>query len=395
MSLATVSHEPHGVASTPAAHSHPHRWQAETLAYRRYDDIASLLEGLEGSTFQSRFWLENWLECFGQDAAIEPILVVFRDGNSQVTMALPLISRVDAGLRVIEFSDLSVTDYASPLMRRDALASAPGPADLWLALRAALPEADILRFNRLCPKVAGMDNPFYSHGWTRQNRLSGWVLPLKDSWLDSRERVSASQRDKLDKLLRRFERVPGSEMIAINDAATARAALTELSALQAARLDEKGQAFHLQEAKFDTFYRRFVTEGIEDGRTMMCGLRVNGEWIALNFGIRAGDEIVYLRLGCQFGDWARLSPGVVVTEMMVREAHRRGVRNFDFAMGNYEYKRRLGAKEMPLRDLVLPMSARGFLPVMAWHIRHRLAHSPWLRRLMGRGEVGRIEGASA
>ena len=39
--------------------------------------------------------------------------------------------------------------------------------------------------------------------------------------------------------------------------------------------------------------------------------------------------------------------------------HIQGVRHFDLSIGNYDYKRRFGARRLPLRDVSIALSWRG------------------------------------
>jgi CelD/BcsL family acetyltransferase involved in cellulose biosynthesis len=54
--------------------------------------------------------------------------------------------------------------------------------------------------------------------------------------------------------------------------------------------------------------------------------------------------------------------------------HGQGVRHFDLSIGNYDYKRRFGAKPLPLTDVSIALSWRG----MPYVLRDRTAQG--LRR---------------
>jgi CelD/BcsL family acetyltransferase involved in cellulose biosynthesis len=54
--------------------------------------------------------------------------------------------------------------------------------------------------------------------------------------------------------------------------------------------------------------------------------------------------------------------------------HGQGVRHFDLSIGNYDYKRRFGAKPLPLTDVSIALSWRG----MPYALRDRTAQG--LRR---------------
>ncbi len=367
-------------------------WRAETVWFRHPRDVAAYLEDLEGSVFQSQHWLSAWCEVFGQDPAVECFLLVLRNGDGVITLAAPLVRRQENGLSIIEFPDLGVTDYAAPLLRRATAGSLPVGDDFWGHIKAALPTADLLDFTRLCPEVRGMTNPFYLHPAARANRLSGWVRSLPETWEEYLGTLSGSMRDKLAKNGRKFARVPGTTMSCVTNVPRGLQVLSELERMQEMRVQEKGLEYTLNAPRTAAFYRRLVESGIPDGQTIIAELRAGDEIVAANFSVRNGDELIYLRTTNQFGDWSRMAPGLLAAEFLIREVQARGVRFFDFAMGDYDYKRRFGARQVVLKDLVLPLSLRGWPTAILRHTRHWAAQSPLLRKLTGRREAGEQPG---
>ena len=360
------------------------KWSATLHPFRQWGDILHLLEGLEGTPFQSAHWMACWLEVFGVDPAVECFLLSVQNERQGVALALPLVRFKEGGIHVIEFADLGVADYAAPLLRRDALAALPEGEALWNLILPELPVADLLRFNRMCPFVAGMRNPLHAHPNARRNRISGWRLPLPETWEGYCAAASAKTREDLAKKGRRFSRVPESRITLVQTVPDGLCVLGQLERFQEERIREKGLAYGLDDPRIAAFYRRLVETGVESGQTLMVHLQAAGETIAANFAVRAGKEAIYLRVANQFGEWAKMSPGNLATDSLIHEAHARGVRVFDFGMGNYEYKRRFGAIEAPLMDLVLPLSVKGWPKALVWHAQYRLSRSTLLRKLTGR-----------
>lgn len=359
-------------------------WRAEALPFRSFDTVTPLLDGLEGSVFQSRHWLSTWYETLGAQTEIEPFIVLLRDETGTIVLALPLICRSVGGLTMIEFPDLGVSDYAAPLLRPSKQGHMLEPDALWSMIRAALPRADVVRFNQLCPSVQGMPNPLHAHPWARPNRIAGWMCALPDSWDGFCASLSDSMREKLGRNGRRFARVPGNSMTMIEDKEAGFRVLAELEQMQAERIQDMGREYRLNTPQLAAFYRRLVEKGIENGDTVMAEFRVGEEIVAANFGVRGGHEVAYLRMTNRFGEWARMSPGLLAVEFLIRTVHARGVRVFDFGMGDYEYKRRFGAQKMILKDLVLPLSVKGLPYALFWHARHWASGNALIRRLTGR-----------
>jgi CelD/BcsL family acetyltransferase involved in cellulose biosynthesis len=49
--------------------------------------------------------------------------------------------------------------------------------------------------------------------------------------------------------------------------------------------------------------------------------------------------------------WSNCSPGRLIIERTMAALHKDGVRELDFSVGNYAYKRRFGVMRLPLVDI--------------------------------------------
>ena len=91
-------------------------------------------------------------------------------------------------------------------------------------------------------------------------------------------------------------------------------------------------------------------------------------------GLRHGAHYVLLRTSNAGKQWANCTPGLLCVERTMAVLHGQGVRHFDLSIGNYDYKRRFGAKPLPLTDVSIALSWRG----MPYALRDRTAQG--LRR---------------
>jgi CelD/BcsL family acetyltransferase involved in cellulose biosynthesis len=64
--------------------------------------------------------------------------------------------------------------------------------------------------------------------------------------------------------------------------------------------------------------------------------------------------------------------------------HAQGVRRFDLSIGNQDYKRRLGAEQVPLTDVSVALSWRGVPYVWRDHAAQGLRRHPRLAALAAR-----------
>jgi CelD/BcsL family acetyltransferase involved in cellulose biosynthesis len=86
--------------------------------------------------------------------------------------------------------------------------------------------------------------------------------------------------------------------------------------------------------------------------------------------------------------WSNCSPGRLIIERTMAALHKDGVREFDFSIGNYAYKRRFGVAPLPLVDITAALSWRGVPYVLRDRAARELRRHPWLatyvRRAFGK-----------
>src|SRR5580704_11779191 len=94
-----------------------HDWNQ---AAARWNDFGS------STPFQDQRWLDSWYAASAGLPHVEPLIAIISNAATSEQIALlPLIRRLQRGVRIIEFADLDLTDYNAPLMT----AAAPRDAE--------------------------------------------------------------------------------------------------------------------------------------------------------------------------------------------------------------------------------------------------------------------------
>ena len=132
-----------------------------------------------------------------------------------------------------------------------------------------------------------------------------------------------------------------------------------MNAQQRARLEEVGQALALNEEDYYAFYQALVRTGLEAGTTVLTALTAGDEIVAALLGVTDGTSFAMVRLSHAGGDWMKIGPGRLVIERTMHALHEKGIRHFDFSIGDYPYKSGFGVQPSPLVDLVSAQSWRG------------------------------------
>src|SRR3981189_1206907 len=102
---------PGGRQNPPSAGFHVEFFLDWKQAATRWNDIGV------STPFQDPRWLDAWYRAFANFDSVEPLIVIISDAaTSEQVALLPLIRRVQNGVRIIEFADLDLTDYNAPML---------------------------------------------------------------------------------------------------------------------------------------------------------------------------------------------------------------------------------------------------------------------------------------
>lgn len=316
------------------------------------------------TVFQHPQWYASWYRAFAATDGIEPLIALVCDSSTGERAALlPLIRRREAGLRVIEFADLNLTDFNAPVLGpaapRDETAAWLFWQDLQAALRGMDGGADLIRLRKMPLKLAARANPLAQLDGIGPSVVNGNLLAIGDDYDAWRSELDRKVRKELGRSWRVFTRDSSAAfaIAASTDEAMNLLSVTEVQ--QGDRLLGLGLNYVLDKQDCTAFYRDLVQRGTSSGYAVMTALTTRDEVVATLLGIRTGSRYVMIRISNAGEKWSMCSPGRLIIDRTIEALHRDGVREFDFSIGNYSYKRRFGPQRTPLVDLGAALSWRG------------------------------------
>ena len=338
-----------------------------TLAAARWDNCG------DGTSFQHRHWLDAWYRAFD---TVAPLVAIVSDAVTQRHVALiPLIGRQHHGVRVVEFADLGVSDYNAPILACGAPSEAAGLRAIGRALLAALRQLpdcpDLIRFKKMPVEIRGRPNPLVASGWSGSSSLNGNLVEVGEDFEIYRTSIKKMQ---LPRCWRVFTRHSGARFEIATTVDEALRLLDVMDVQQRERMNKLGLKFVLDDPEYAKFYRDVVRRGVAEGFAVVSALIAEDTIVATTMGVRHGSHYSLLRTSNAGGQWASCSPSLLCVERTMAALHQEGVRHFDLSIGNYDYKRRFGAKPLPLADASIALTWRG----MPYALRDRTAQG--LRR---------------
>ena len=328
-------------------------------AVARWHDVGS------STPFQHPQWYDAWYQAFADAEDVAPLIAVVTDASSgEPAMLLPLIRRRQGRIAIIEFADLDLTDYNAPFLGPAAPRDAKGVRELWrsllLALRRMPDAADLIRLRKLPVEFAGKPSPLALLDTAGSCALNGNLVTTGEDYDAWRYTLEKTVRKELERSWRVFTRDPAASFAIATDPDKAQHILSTTEAQQGTRMRSLGMNYVLDDASRAAFYRNLVRDGVGNGYALVSALTVGDEVVATLLGIRTGARYVMIRISNAGEKWSNCSPGRLIIERTMAALHKDGVREFDFSVGNYAYKRRFGVECLPLLDISAALSWRGW-----------------------------------
>jgi CelD/BcsL family acetyltransferase involved in cellulose biosynthesis len=372
--------------------SRAQRYRIEFVA--DWKQAAARFNDLRPSTpFQHPQWLHAWYGAFAGTGHVEPLITVVSDAATGEPIALlPLIRRPQNGLRIVEFADLSLTDYNAPMLTAAAPRNARAARALWRDLTAALRRmpggADLIRLQKMPVDLDGKPNPLALLNGAGICSLNGNVVTTGDDFAAYRHSLERTVRKELERSGRVFMRYPAAAFKIVADRNEALRILSTMEVQQGTRMQQLGLNFILNDEACAAFYRKLVGNGVDNGYVVVSALTVGEEVVATLLGIRTGSHYLMVRISNAGEKWSNCSPGRLIIERTMAALHKDGAREFDFSIGNYAYKRRFGVSDRPLVDISAALSWRGLSYALRDRAARELRRYPriagHMKRMLGR-----------
>ena len=322
--------------------------------------------------FQTYDWVSCWYETAAAHGLAEPVIAVISRQGADPAWILPLCLHRKKGLRVTSFADLGVSDYAAPLIGRDAPRDRREIKGMIRALLGALPRCDLVHLQKLPAEIEGIPNPLLIRQHTRFP-ANCYGIRLSGPWPELAEKIM--QRRLRSTIRRQKRKIVSKGIVSISEEERAdalRPALDTLMAMRRARFEAIGRAD--MPAAWRELYYRLATSPERTLGVSVTTLKVSGEPVATCFGLKRGQTYFAILPSFAMGEWEAFRPGMLLFDAMLeRHAEQTaGEGYFDFTIGDEPYKKRFGSDCRPLYEWMAPRSAIGAAAYLAWRAKTML-----------------------
>lgn len=338
------------------------------------------------SLFMTPDWLETWCRHLGSG---RPLVFGVEDGGEVVALA-PIDRAWVGGLAVLRPLGLGVSDYFDLLLplesdrRQSALAAF---ADALVERGSAWDALDLRGIPAESPTVQELIAAAAERGM-RHAIVPGYSRPavsLDGTWEELLNSRPGRFRYNLRSRLRRLEERGTVTFRTVGRPSEVRWAMVALTELHARRWRGQHTAtIFSSSSAARRFYAEAAQRYAERGMLDLTLLEVDGRPVAGSLGFVDGDTYYYY-LPAFEPELAPLAPSSLLLSHLIERAYERGLKRFDFMLGDEPYKARWATEERETVNLVVGaptlrgQAAFGAL-VGTQQARRRARSSPLLQR---------------
>jgi CelD/BcsL family acetyltransferase involved in cellulose biosynthesis len=346
MAIDEASERGGGDGSTTGARveSHTH------ASWPRWSGVWAELAALspQASFFVGPSWVETWLEVFG--AQLRPRILVVRGGGGEVTGICLVVFRTERRgpfpVRRVYLNTAGEDEADDTCLEYNGLLCRPGhEAAVVTALGAWLAGEtwDELVCNAMTTAIA--PQPLegcivtQSEGTSHHVDLTAFA-PTLDGFLGA---ISRNSREQIRRSLRLYREKSGEIAVrAATTVAEAHALLAELAALHQASWQARGQPGVFSSPRFVAFHRALIARTLPAGGCQLLRIAAGSDTIGVLYDFVHAGKVYFYQSGLQpTGQDNRLKPGLVAHASAIAHAAAAGLREYDFLVGDSQYKKSL------------------------------------------------------
>jgi CelD/BcsL family acetyltransferase involved in cellulose biosynthesis len=329
--------------------------------------------------------------------------VIGRDSGGAILFLLPLAVRGTHFARELTWLGSELCDYNAPLLAPNFSRACPPPRAA-VMLRLILERLrqhprlsyDLIRLVKMPEMVGTQANPMLSLP-TMLNPSGAYMAQLGDSWESfyHAKRSSATRRRDRSKRKRLSELGELRFISATTDEDVIRTFDT-LMQQKARSFAQMGVPNMFARRGYREFFQAVTTGATGRQLAHVSRFEVGSVIAATNVGLIFHDRYYYLLASYSDGDIARFGPGAAHLHELMRYATERGLRTFDFTIGDEAYKRDWCETRETLHDYISGSTWRGALIAFALRatrgLKRWIKQTPMLWRLASgvRGLVGTV-----
>jgi len=359
-------------------------WQVRV--YNNYADLEPVWRRMESNGFCTVFQTYDWAACWYETAIshtdAKPLIATVSPEGGDPVWILPLCLYRQKGIKVISFADLGISDYAAPVIAREAPSDRKSIKNMLEAVLGALPPCDLVNFQKISEKVEGRSNPLcFLHNLKRFPADAHGIF-MRESWPALAEKIVPPHIRSNIRRRKKLIKKEGETSLDRHVSPDALGPLMDkLIAMRNARFSAIGKP--AMPAMWHNFYQSLARRKDRTLDISITTMTVAGETIATSFGILRGKVHYGILTSFEMGRWSRFGPGILLHDAILnRFSEQMEDGYFDFTIGDEVYKKDFGTESHPLYEWMTPRTVTGLFPYIFWRTKLVIRRYPRLLAIL-------------
>lgn len=312
----------------------------------------------ENYCFQSYDWLESWIKNYRDNSSNFLLCITTVLYQNKIICIFPLEIQKKFKLKILKWIGDKQSDYCSPLLRKDFNFDKEIFIDLYKKIFKEIQNVDIVYLEKQPQYINRVKNPFVGlSGNYFDSKTYNILLPKK--WKNYCNEILKKEFHLQNLRKKRSLKKLGKLKFKIyNNKDEKIAVLKELFQQKNIRLSSQGIKDILDPKDFK-FYKRLEEGSFLNIKTQLSSLTLNGELIAIHWGVVYKKRFYYLLLSMKDGKLGRYSPGRLLISLLIRWSISKKLEIFDFTLGEENYKKSWSSNVSSLFNFVESRSLKG------------------------------------
>jgi CelD/BcsL family acetyltransferase involved in cellulose biosynthesis len=285
---------------------------------------------------------------------------------------LPLLRVRRGPLRMVEFADLRVSDYLSPVCSVDTFSELLRDENACRTLRQLVRPFDLLRMPKLLdarmPIEALLGAPRRSA--TETNSYATILTAPFEQWRANA--LQPSYGRELAKKWRQIQKKGAFSLSCHQDGASILETMEAMKKFRGPRFHAQGDGDLLQRPEYFDFYSDVALRA--DSPVRIYAMKLDGNVIAAVLGLSHRDSFLILMTAFDIAGYKSFSLGALTFEQVAKDCIERGDHLLDFTIGDEPYKKLFGAQPSPISAVTQTGSIAGSIASFA------LKQAPWIKQ---------------
>jgi len=294
----------------------------------------NLEQDSDHTCFNSLAWIENYNNTYYKTIKFR-IFVIFFKNKPICIVPFEIIKKFN--INILQWACDTKSDFNAPPQDKNFSFKKDSFEYIWNQILLLMPNVDLINLKRQINFSSNINNPFINY---LTNSREGIIqqINLPTAW-ETYKTATLKKKFYLDlmrtkRLIKKYGKV---QFVIAKNSEEKISFINELAKQKEKNLIKiNAKPLSIEDLNF---YKNFEKMNNKKYITQVSGIKLNGEFIAMHWGIFSKNYYYYLLPSMKEDNVKKFSPGKLLLSLLIRWAISKKINYFDFGLGQEAYKK--------------------------------------------------------